>query len=88
MERFKVYVVRDREAIEFLLNDDVEGFKENLEGEGAPEFEEPVIFDSVAEGLAFCAGLGYGVEERDLPSSYPLRSWEEEDRRFIKALEQ
>lgn len=83
----KVYVIRDNTAINFMVDNDVDGFKNYLAEEEFLVFEEPEIFDSEAEALAFCAGLGYGCDERAIPTTYPLRSFEEVDRPFIEAIE-
>lgn len=87
MESVKVYVVRDQQAIEFLINDDVERFSEYVEQEEAPCLEEPEMFETEAEALAFCSGLGYGTEERGMLKVYPLRSSEECDLPFIEIIE-
>ena len=86
MEKIKVYVITDREAIDFLVNDDIDGFKAYILEESI-EFDAPVEFDSEAEALAFCAGLGYGMDERDTVGTYPLRSCEPCDTPFIEAIE-
>lgn len=83
----KVYVVDDPMAIEFLLNGDVEGFKAYLADDDTLFFPEPECFDSEAEALAFCAGIGYGVDENGVPERYPLRSGEAADMPFIEAIE-
>lgn len=86
MDKVKVYVITDREAIDFLVNDDIDGFKEYLLEEPI-DFNEPVLFDSEAEALAFCAGLGYGVDETSVVETYPLRSCEPCDMPYIQAIE-
>lgn len=83
----KVYVINDPLAINFLVDNDIDGFKEYLESDEYLDFSEPEVFDSEAEALAFCAGLGYGSDERAIPTTYPLRSFEEVDRSFIEAIE-
>lgn len=83
----KVYVINDPLAINFLVDNDIAGFKEYLESDEYLDFSEPEVFDSEAEALAFCAGLGYGSDERAIPTTYPLRSFEEVDRPFIEAIE-
>lgn len=83
----KVYVVSDPLAIDFLMNDDVEGFKEYLDSDDMLDFPEPGIFDSEEKALAFCAGLGFGKDERAMPDRYPLRSCEPADVPFIEAIE-
>ncbi|MBD5238104.1 MAG: DUF5053 domain-containing protein [Bacteroidales bacterium] len=83
----KVYVIDNPEAIQYFINDDVEGFKEYLASDDMFEFPEPEFFDTEAEALAFCSGIGYGADERATPDRYPLRSCEEADLPFIEALE-
>lgn len=83
----KVYVISDPLAIDFLVNDDIEGFKEYLDSDDMLIFPEPEVFDSKEKALAFCAGLGYGKDERAVPDCYPLRSYEPTDVPFIEAIE-
>lgn len=49
----KVYVVEDPTAIEFFLNDDIEGFKEYLTSDDMLDFPEPAVFDTEDEAIAF-----------------------------------
>ena len=83
----KVYVITDSEAIQYFLNDDIDGFKEYLASDDMLDFPTPEYFDTEAEALAFCTGIGYGTNERATPERYPLRSCEEVDQPFIAALE-
>lgn len=83
----KVYVVTDREAINFMVDNDIDGFKDYLSEEEFLNFGEPEIFNSEEAAIAFCVGLGYGVDERAPIEKYPLRSSEEVDRPFIEAIE-
>ncbi|MBD5420062.1 MAG: DUF5053 domain-containing protein [Bacteroides sp.] len=83
----KVYVIEDRIAIDYIQNDDLEGFKDYIASDLTLDFGEPAYFDTEAEALAFCAGLGYGQDERGIPDRYPLRSSEESDQPFIKSIE-
>ncbi len=61
----KVYVVEDATAIDFLQNNDLDGFKayldESKENVDHVHFDEPSCFDSEAEALAFCVGIGHGL---------------------------
>lgn len=82
----KVYVIEDPNAIEFFINDDLDGFKQYLSDDDMLDFPEPEYFDTEAEALAFCSGIGYGTNERAIPERYPLRSCEEADRSFIEAI--
>ncbi len=83
----KVYVISDPLAINFLVDDDIYGFKEYLDSDDMLDFPEPEVFDTEAETLAFCAGIGYGSDERAMPDRYPLRSCEPADAPFIEAIE-
>lgn len=83
----KVYVVTDREAIDFIVDNDIEGFKACLNEDDTLYFDEPKVFDTEEEALAFCDGLGFGFDERAISTTYPLRSFEEKDRPFVNAIE-
>lgn len=83
----KVYVISDRTAIDYIQDDDIDGFKEYLSEDDTIYFGDPEIFDSEAEALAFCSGIGYGTDERAPVERWPLRSFEEADRPFIEAIE-
>ena len=83
----KVYVISDYTASEYIMDGDLEGFKEYLAEDDTIYFDDPEIFDSEAEALAFCSGIGYGVDERAPVERYPLRSCEPDDLPFIEAIE-
>lgn len=83
----KVYVITDPEAINYLVNDDIDGFKEYLASDEMLDIPSPEYFDTEAEALAFCSGIGYGENERALPERYPLRSCEQSDLPFIATIE-
>lgn len=83
----KVYVISDSLAINFLVNDDIDGFKGYLESDDMLDFSEPEVFDTEDAALSFCAGLGYGTDERTMPDCYPLRSCEPAEALFIDAIE-
>lgn len=83
----KVYVISDPLAINFLVDDDIDGFKEYLDSDDMLDFPEPEVFDTEAEALGFCEGLGYGADERAIPERYPLRSFEPVDLPYIEAIE-
>ena len=83
----KVYVISDPLAINFLVDDDIHGFKEYLESDEYLDFGTPEVFETEQHALAFCAGLGYGANENATPERYPLRSCEEADLPFIEAIE-
>ena len=82
----EVYVITDVEAISLIENDDIDGFKALLEEDDTLLFSEPIEFNTEAEALAFCEGLGYGVDERGIIERYPLRSFEPSDVPFIEAI--
>ena len=83
----KVYVIDDPASIEFFENDDIDGFKEYLAEDDSIIFPEAECFDTEAEALAFCSGIGYGTNERGPVERYPLRSCEPADLPFIEAIE-
>lgn len=83
----KVYVISDPFAINFLVDDDIDGFKEYLDSDDMLDFPEPEVFETEQQALAFCEGLGYGTDERAVPDRYPLRSCEPADAPFIEAIE-
>lgn len=83
----KVYVISDPLAINFLVDDDIDGFKEYLDSDDTLDFSEPEVFDTEDAAIAFCEGLGYGSDERAMPDRYPLRSCEPADAPFIEAIE-
>lgn len=83
----KVYVVTEPLAIDFIVDDDIDGFKEYLDSDDLLDFPEPEVFDTEEQALAFCEGLGYGSDERAMPDRYPLRSCEPADAPFIEAIE-
>lgn len=83
----KVYVIDDPILISFIEDGDLDGFKDYLAEDDTIYFEEPEIFDTEAEALAFCSGIGYGLDERAPVERFPLRSSEEEDLPFIEAIE-
>ena len=84
----KVYIVADATAIELIQNNDLDGFKAYLAEDDTLYFGEPECFDSEAEALAFCSGIGYGINERAAIERYPLRSCEPDDLPFIEAIEE
>ena len=83
----KVYVINDSNLIDLFEDNDIEGFKKQLEEDGTIYFEEPVQFETESEALAFCAGLGYGVDDHNPVDRLPLRSFEEYDKPFIELIE-
>ena len=84
----KVYVISDPLAINFLVDDDIDGFKEYLDSDDTIIFPEPETFDTEAETLAFYAGIGHGCDERATPTRFPLRSNVDIDLPFIDAIKE
>lgn len=83
----KVYVLTDPILIDFAQDGDIEDFKEYLDSDDTIYFNDPETFDTEAEALAYCAGIGYASPERGPVERYPLRSSEPEDTLFIKTIE-
>ena len=83
----KVYVIDDPILISFIEDGDLDGFKEYLDSDDTILFSEPETFDTEKEALAFCSGIGHGVDERAPVERFPLRSSEPEDLPFIEAIE-
>jgi hypothetical protein len=82
----KVYVVTDPCAIQYIEDNDIEGFESYLAEEEYLYFAEPESFETEAEANAFCAGIGYGVDERATPKRFPLRSNIDIDLPFIETI--
>ena len=83
----KVYVITDQTAIDLLTKDDLDGFTAYLAEDDTLYFPEPETFATEEEALAFCAGIGYGIDELAPIERYPLRSCEPDDVPFIEAIE-
>ena len=79
----KVYVIKDRTAIDFIEDNDIDGFKQYLSEEEYLMFDDPKQYETETEALAFCAGLGYGVDDTLPVAKFPLRSFEVYDQPFI-----
>lgn len=86
MSKIKVYLITDSDAIDLLVNDNLDAFKAYVSSDWI-DIDEPLEFDTKAEVLAFCMGLGYGKDERTFPDIYPLRSCEPYDQPYIEAIE-
>lgn len=82
----KIYVLTDPILIDFAQDGDIEGFKEYLDSDDTIYFNDPETFDTEAEALAYCAGIGYGKDERATVERYPLRSSEPADFQFIDSI--
>jgi hypothetical protein len=61
-----LYILTDRDAINYILDEDIEGLKEYLSENYYLSLSEPITFETEAEAAAFGAGLGYGTDERGL----------------------
>ncbi len=87
----KVYVVTEPALVDFIMDNDIDGFKAYLDGSKENDdfilFDEPECFDTEAEALAFSGGIGYGFDEHATPERFPLRSCDPDDRPFIEAIE-
>lgn len=82
----KVYIVTDQTAIDLIIDNDLDSFKAYLAEDDTLYFPEPATFNTEEEALAFCAGIGYGIDERGPIERYPLRSCEPTDVPFIDAI--
>lgn len=83
----KVYVIDDPTLISFIKDGNIDGFKKYLDADDAIIFHEPETFDTEEQALAFCSGIGFGVDKRAPVERFPLRSSESEDLPFIHILE-
>lgn len=83
----KVYVINDPILVSFIGDGDLEGFKEYLDSDDTIIFSEPESFDTEEQAIAFCSGIGYGLDERAPVECFPLRSSEPDDVPFIEAIE-
>ena len=83
----KVYVITDQTAIDLIADNDLDGFKAYLAEDDTLYFPEPETFATEEQALAFCSGIGYGIDERAPIERYPLRSCEPTDVPFIEAIE-
>ncbi|MGM9832460.1 MAG: hypothetical protein ACI31A_02065 [Candidatus Limisoma sp.] len=82
----KVSIVTDQTAIDLIIDNDLDSFKAYLAEDDTPYFPEPATFNAKEESLAFCAVMGYGIDERGPIERYPLRSCEPTDVPFIEAI--
>lgn len=82
----RVYVIDDPILISFIEDSDIQGFKEYLDSDNIIMFNEPETFANEAEALAFCSGIGYGVDDHNPVPCFPLRNSEETDLPYIEAL--
>lgn len=68
----QVYIISDPELIECVENNDIDCFRQELADCDTYYFAEPETFDTEAEALAFCGGIGYGLDERTPVTRLPL----------------
>ena len=68
--QIKLYVITDRNLIDLFEDNDIDGFKQYLEEDDTLYFEGPVLFSTESEALAFCAGLGYGIDDHNPVDRY------------------
>lgn len=83
----KIHVVDDPILISFIEENDLDGFKEYLDSDDTLMFSEPETFETEADALVFCSGIGHRADERDHAKRFPLRSSEPDDLPFIDAIE-
>ena len=83
----KVYVITDQTAIDLITDNDIDGFKAYIAEDDTPYIHEPETFATEEQALAFCSGIGYGIDERAQIERYPLRSCEPDDVPFIELIE-
>ena len=83
----KVYVITDQTAIDLITDNDIDGFKGYLAEADNLYFSEPETFATEEEALAFCAGIGFGIDERAPIERLPLRSCEPADVPFIELIQ-
>lgn len=86
-QSIKVYVIEDRQLISCLENDDLEGFEESLHDVDSLDIPDPECFDTEAEALSFCAGIGYGRDDYSPIHRYTLCSFKSVDVPFIAVIE-
>ncbi len=83
----KVSVITDPNLIEFVENNDIDGFKNYLSEDEFLMFDDPVESATEQEAFTFCAGLGHGKMDGAPIEQFPLRIFEEYDQPFIEAIE-
>lgn len=81
----QVYVIKDVEAIDFVIADDIEGFRQYLSDQEFPDIPQPETFATIQQAQAFCTGIAYGHSESK-PSVLALCSYEASDRPYIAIL--
>ena len=81
----QVYVIKDPEAIDFIIADDLDGFRQHLADQEFPDIPAPETFATIQQAQAFCAGLAYGHSDLT-PSTFPLRSYEVANQPYITTL--
>lgn len=84
---YSLYIIDDQTLIEYIEDNDLDGFKYYLESEDYLYINDPERFESEEEARAFCRGLGYGADERAPIDRYPLRSFDSYNRPFYDIIE-
>lgn len=84
----QVYIISDPELIECVENNDIDGFRQKLADCDTYYFAEPETFDTESEALAFCGGIGYGIDERAPATRLPLISSNDYYIPFIDAIKE
>ncbi len=85
-----VYIISEPSLIDFIMNNDIEGFKDYLnETKEKRRFYsvcELESFDTEVEALAFSDSIGYGADEHVVPERFPLWSCKLGDLSFINTI--
>lgn len=82
-----VYLIKDREAIDYILNNDLDSFTALYSEQQFPEIPEPHHFSTEQEAQAFCAGIALTQNDQS-PRILPLRSYEPYDNKYIEVIRQ
>ncbi|MCH5218534.1 MAG: hypothetical protein J1F07_08330 [Muribaculaceae bacterium] len=83
----KVYLIGESWLISMIEDKDIQGFRDYVENEEFPLFEEPIEFDTEKEAQRFCASLYVEGSEGFPTEVLPLRSYEKYDQPYIEAIE-
>lgn len=85
--KIDVYLIKDREAIDYILNDDLDSFTALYSEQQFPEIPAPHHFSTEQEAQAFCAGIAL-TQNDQAPSIFALRSFEPCDSKYIDVIRQ
>lgn len=86
MRQFKIYVIKDAEAVRMLAEDDYEAFKSLLETDDTLLFGEPITFEAESECRAFANALAL-TENEEWPNSWLLTDSNLGDLPYIELIE-